>query len=195
MPGDGPRPGPSLPEPLLGRLSAVDATWGSLLEQWVGLACDPSGPIPGTHGKCWDAADGGACGWTWGQVIECCEPTEFSSFPRVPERPGSPGRRARNGCQGQVPSVIGTLGPSGGGKEGMRVDGAELSPGGNSALKLTERGKAPMVSPHLAPKTQSPGLSRQSLPLGTTPLSNHPSIHPFIYSTAISRTLATCARL
>lgn len=33
-----------------------------------------------------------------------------------------------------------------------------------------------MVSPCLAPKVQSPGLSRPSPPLGTTPLSNHPSI-------------------
>lgn len=71
----------------------------------------------------------------------------------------------------------------------MRVDRAELPPGGNSALKLTERGKAPMVSPHLAPNTQSPGLSRQSLPLGTTPLSNHPSIHPFIYSAKLPESL------
>ena len=77
----------------------------------------------------------------------------------------------------------------------MRVDGAELPPGGNSALGLTERGQAPMVSPRLAPKTQSQGLSRPYLPLGTTPLSNHPSIHPFIYSTAVSRTPAMCARL
>ena len=36
-----------------------------------------------------------------------------------------------------------------------------------------------MVSPCLAPKVQSPGLSRPSPPLGTTPLSNHPSIHLF----------------
>lgn len=62
----------------------------------------------------------------------------------------------------------------------MRVDGAELPPGGNRALELTERGQAPVVSPRLAPKTQSPGLSRPSLPLGTIPLSNHPSIHSFI---------------
>lgn len=89
---DSTRPVPSLPEPLLGQLSAVDATWDSLLERWVGLACDSSDPIPGTHGKCWDTADGGACGWRRGQVIGCCEPTESSSFLQVPEGPGSPRR-------------------------------------------------------------------------------------------------------
>lgn len=74
----------------------------------------------------------------------------------------------------------------------MRVDRAELPPGGNRALELTEKGQAPVVS--TACSQAEPG-SEQTISSSRYHTLVQPSIHPFIYSIAISRTPATYARL
>lgn len=179
MPGDGPRPGPSLPEPLLGRLSAVDATWGSLLEQWVGLACDPSGPIPGTHGKCWDAADGGAGGWTWGQVIECCEPTESSSFPS-PREPWEPWEVSQKRLPGSGPECHRYFGSFRWRQRGDACGRSRVVPRRKQCPETDREGEGPHGLPTPCSQHTEPG-SEQTISSPRHHTLVQPSIHPSIH--------------